>query len=274
MRLSLCNEVLRGWSFARQCAYAAALGYQGLEIAPFTLGPDPRRLGPRRIASVRAALAAEGLACSSLHWLLLAPAGLSITAADAAVRRTTVDVMRRLCDLAAELGAAVLVHGSPAQRRLPARRPDAARQRAIDCLALAAEAAAEAGVTYCLEPLAARETNFVNTVAEAVAIVDAVGRPSLRTMIDTCSAGTQEGDVVALVERWLPSGYVAHVQVNDPNRRGPGEGAMAFAPVLAALQRQRYAGWVAAEPFVYQPDGPACAARAAGYLHGVLESLR
>ncbi len=272
MKLSLCNEVLRDWSFARQCAFAAAVGYDALEIAPFTLGPDPRKLSPRRIAAVRAGLAAEGLKCSSLHWLLVAPQGLSITSADSAVRRETVEVMRVLCGLAAELGADVLVHGSPAQRKLPSARPDAARHRAMDCLAAAADAAANAGVTYCIEPLAARETNFVNTVAEAVAMVESIGNPALKTMIDTCAAGKQEGDVVALIDRWLPSGHIAHIQVNDPNRRGPGEGDMAFAPVVAALQRQGYAGWVAVEPFIYQPDGPACAARAAGYMRALSEA--
>ncbi|MEO7855131.1 MAG: sugar phosphate isomerase/epimerase family protein [Rubrivivax sp.] len=272
MKLSLCNEVLRPWSFARQCAFAAAVGYDALEIAPFTLGPDPRKLTPRRIAGVRAALAAEGLKCSSLHWLLVAPQGLSITTADAAVRRETIDVMRALCGLAAELGAEVLVHGSPAQRKLPSARQDAARQRAAGCFAAAADAAADAGVTYCIEPLAARETNFVNTVAEAVALVEAIDHPALKTMIDTCAAGTQEGDVVALIDRWLPTGHIAHIQVNDPNRRGPGEGEMAFAPVLAALARQRYAGWVAVEPFIYQPDGAACAARAAGFMRALQEA--
>ena len=278
MKLSLCNEVLRPWSFARQCAFAAAVGYDALEIAPFTLGPDPRKLSPRRIAGVRAALAAEGLTCSSLHWLLVAPQGLSITTADAQVRRDTVDLMRALCDLAAELGAPVLVHGSPAQRELPRSanpaRQKSARQRAADCFAAAADAAAKAGVTYCIEPLAARETNFINTVAEAVALVESIGKPALKTMIDTCAAGTQEGDVVALIDRWLPSGHIAHIQVNDPNRRGPGEGDMVFAPVLAALARQRYAGWVAVEPFVYEPDGPACAARAAGYMRALAATAR
>jgi len=218
----------------------------------------------------------EGLACSSLHWLLVAPQGLSVTSADASVRRETIDVMGALCELAAELGASVLVHGSPAQRKLPttsqSSRQDAARQRATECFAAAADAAAEAGVTYCIEPLAARETNFINTVAEAVALVEAIGKPALKTMIDTCAAGTQEGDVVGLIDRWLPSGHIAHIQVNDPNRRGPGEGDMAFAPVVAALARQDYAGWVAVEPFIYQPDGAACAARAAGFMRALQEA--
>lgn len=271
MKLSLCNEVVRELSFPRQCAFAAALGYDGLEIAPFTLTDEPRRLTPRRIAGVRAALAAEGLACSSLHWLLVTPPGLSITSPDAAVRRSTIEVIRRLCDLAGELGASVLVHGSPGQRRLPAGRQAAARARAIECFGAAADAARAAGVTYCIEPLASRETNFINTVAEAVALVGEIDQPSFRTMIDTCAAGTEESDVVGLIDRWLPTGNIAHIQVNDPNRRGPGEGEMSFGPIVAALSRHRYRGWIAVEPFIYQPDGRACAARAAGYMRALEE---
>ena len=41
----------------------------------------------------------------------------------------------------------------------------------------------------------------------------------------------------------------------------------------AALQRHRYAGWLAVEPFEYVPDGRGCAARAIGYLRGAMEGL-
>ena len=76
-----------------------------------------------------------------------------------------------------------------------------------------------------------------------------------------------------LIDAWLPTGLIAHVQVNDPNRRAPGQGEMRFAPIFAALKRHGYAGTVAVEPFDYVPDGPGCAAYAAGYLRGVRESL-
>lgn len=274
MKFSLCNEVIREMPFERQCAFAAAVGYHGLEIAPFTLSDEPHRLEPSRVAEIRRALEAEGLACSSLHYLLLAPEGLSITSEEDAVLARTTDVLRRLVDLAAELGADVLVHGSPKQRNLPEGAEDAARARALACFRGAAEAAEKAGVTYCVEPLARRETNFVNTVAEAVAVVEEVNNPALRTMVDCSAASQEEGDVAALLDRWLDSGFLAHVQVNDTNRRGPGEGELRFAPILDVLRRRDYGGWVAVEPFVYEPDGPACAARAAGYLHGTLEALR
>ena len=146
MRISLCNEVIAGMPFERQCAFARDVGYDGIEIAPVTLTDDPTALTARRSPAWRRAAAEAGLPITSLHYLLRAPAGLSITTADAAVRRRTVDVMRALCALAGDLGARVLVHGSPDQRALAPGEEDEGRKRGIDCFAAVAEAAAQAGV--------------------------------------------------------------------------------------------------------------------------------
>jgi len=274
LTIALCNEVLRERPFPAQCDLAAALGYDGIELAPFTLGAEPHRLGAKERRVVRQATVDAGLAITGLHWLLVAPSGLSITSADAAVRERTVDVMRRLIDLCAELGGEVLVHGSPAQRKLWPGQQDDGRKWALDCFAAAAGRAAQAGVTYCIEALAPDETNYVNTVAEAAAIVDTIGNPALRTMLDCCAAGQYEVESPAeLIDRWLPSGHIAHVQVNDSNRRGPGQGDDEFAPVLAALRRHGYDGIIAVEPFDYHPDGATAAARAVGYLRGIEAAL-
>lgn len=274
MRIALCNEVVRELEFSHQCTFAAAVGYDALEIAPFTLADEPHRLSAAQRSEVRNALTTAGLEMLSLHWLLLAPKGLSITSADATVRNRTVDVMRRLVELCADLGGQVLVHGSPAQRKLEPGAEEDGRLRAAECLAAAAESAAAAGVTYCIEPLAPRETNFVNTVAEAVAIVEHIGNDALKTMIDCSAAGAAESEPVsAVIRKWVPSGMIRHVQVNDPNRRGPGEGELEFVSILAALRDSGYSGDIAVEPFVYAPDGRACAARCIGYLRGCLEGV-
>jgi sugar phosphate isomerase/epimerase len=272
MRLALCNEVLREMPFAAQCARAAALGYAGLEVAPFTLDAEvPHLLPAGRRVELRRAAAEAGIAISGLHWLLVAPAGLSITTADPAIRARTLDVIERLIGLAADLGAGYLVHGSPGQRRIEAAG-DAARAEA--CMARIAAWAVAAGVIYCLEPLAVRETNWATTLAEAADIVGRIDSPALRTMLDVSAAGNGEVEPAdALLEHWLPSGLVAHVHLNDRNRRGPGQGRDRFGPILAVLLRQGYAGWCGVEPFDYVPDGPGVAAFAAGYLRGVWEGL-
>lgn len=272
MRFALCNEVVRDRPFAAQCVLAAALGYDGIEIAPFTLDAEaPHRLPVADRSAVRRAAAEAGVAITGLHWLLVAPAGLSITEPDEAVRTRTLDVIERLVGLAADLGAPVLVHGSPAQRRVTG--PDDAR-RAEATLAQAAVWADAAGVTYCLEPLAPRETNWATSVAEAAAIVESVGHPALRTMLDVCAAGGggESDDVPALLDRWLPTGLLGHIHLNDRDRGAPGQGGDRFGPVLAALRHHGYAGVCGVEPFEYRPDGATCAARAIGYLRGLQEA--
>jgi D-psicose/D-tagatose/L-ribulose 3-epimerase len=274
MRISLCNEVIGELDFVRQCALAAALGYDGLEIAPFTLSDDPTQLAPDEIAGLRRAAADAGIAITGLHYLLRAPAGLSITSLDAAQRRRSIEVMRAMCGLCAELGARILVHGSPDQRVLVRGDEVSGHQHGVACFAAVADAAQAAGVTYCIEPLARNQTAFVNTVGEAAAIVRAIGNPALRTMIDCSAAGQAETESVdALIRRWLPTGLIAHMHFNDPNRRGPGEGELAFGPILSALRESGYVGDASIEPFVYLPDGPACAARGIGYIRGILEVL-
>ena len=177
MLLSLCNEVIRELPFERQCEFAAKVGYDGLEIASFTLSEEPHLLPGSRRAEIRGAAAAAGIAITGLHYLMIAPKALSITSADAGQRARTVDVMRRLCDLAADLGGHYLVHGSPAQRRLDPGKEAEGRKWGAECFAAAAEAAGKAGVTYCIEPLAPPDNNFVHTLDEAVQIVRAVASP-------------------------------------------------------------------------------------------------
>jgi D-psicose/D-tagatose/L-ribulose 3-epimerase len=274
MLVSLCNEIIAELPFVRQCELAASLGYDGLEIAPYTLSDDPARITSAQIAALRRAATDAGIAITGLHYLLRAPVGLSITSPDATVRARSVEVMRALCGLCAELGGAILVHGSPDQRRIDPGDVEEGRKRGAECFATVADVALDARVTYCIEPLARNQTAFVNTVAEAAEIVHSVDSPALRTMIDCSAAGQTETEPVdALVRRWLPTGLIAHMHFNDPNRRGPGEGTLAFAPILAALRESGYSADASIEPFVYRPDGPTCAARGIGYIRGVMQAL-
>jgi sugar phosphate isomerase/epimerase len=275
MRLALCNEVLRDRDFAAQCAFAAAVGYDGLEVAPFTLADDPLALSAEKVAQARRAAADAGIAITGLHWLLVKPDGLSITSPDAAVRTRTIDAIRRIVDLCAALGGRYLVHGSPAQRRTPEGADRAtARARIAEALVAAGRAAQDVGVLYLLEPLPRDETDQINTLDEAAVLVREVGSPALATMFDAKSAALSEATGAAdLLDRWLPTGLIRHVQLNDRNRRGPGQGSDRIAPIVEALLRGGYTGDVAIEPFEYVPDGPACAARAAGYVRALFEAL-
>ncbi len=270
---SLCNEVLQPLSFEAQCQYAASLGYTGLEIAPFTLCEEPQSITIAQAKTFRQIAQSHGLQITGLHWLLVKPEGLSITSTDESVVQKTLAFVHHLCALCAAMGGKYLVHGSPKQRLIQNEQTHAeALALATKFFEKAANSAHEYGVTYCIEPLSADQTPLINTLAQAIAIVQEINHPALKTMLDTSSAGLAETVPIAdLIDQFFTSGHIAHVQLNDPNRRGPGQGDMQFGPILRALQRNNYQGAIAIEPFDYQPDGPACAARAIGYLTGLGE---
>lgn len=275
MKLSLCNEVLMPLPLDQQCEAAARMGYDGLEVSPFTLAADPNTLGAAEARALHATARSHGLAVSSLHWLLVKPEGLSLVTSDAALRRRTLDLLRRLIDFAAVCEARVLVHGSPRQRSPgPGQSVADATDRLASALAELAPHAAAAGVVYCLEPLGPFETPVINTVAEAAALVDRIGSPALRTMLDVSAASHSEtAPVHQVLAQYLASGHIAHVQLNDANRRGPGQGDTPQAPVLQALHHAGYAGWVAVEPFEYVPDGLGCTDFSARHVRGLWSAL-
>jgi D-psicose/D-tagatose/L-ribulose 3-epimerase len=274
MKISLCNEVLADHDFPRQCELAKQMGYDGLEVAPLTLSPEPHLLPAERRKEIRRIAEDSGVPVTGLHYLLRAPEGLSITAIDAAIRARTVDVIRRLIALSHDLGGTIIVHGSPAQRRLEPGHEADGRRYGIECWAAIAKDAEAAGVTYCVEPLHQPDANFVNTVEEAASIVRQIGSPAVRTMIDCSAASIWEKQTVPeLIRQWVPSGLIAHIHFNDTNRRGPGDGKLAFGSIISALRETGFAGNASIEPFIYIPDGATCAARNIGYMRGVMDGL-
>lgn len=276
MKISLCNEVIRDWEIGRQAGFAAELGYDGLEIAPFTLNENgPSALDADALAKIRSTVEAEGIAVSGLHWLLVAPDGLSITDADPATQQRTKQTIDALVSMCAALGGSYLIHGSPAQRVLPNSEAEAAKARALAHFRHAAEAANTAKVHYLLEPLSSAQTAYVNTLADAAAIVSAVDQPYFSAMIDCCSAAQAESTSIPdLLSQHLPSGLIRHVHFNDPNLRGPGQGDLDFLPIVERLLELNYDGWIGVEPFDYVPDGPASAARAIGTIRALEQAAK
>lgn len=250
LEYTLCNELLAGEGkpLAEQARIAADLGYVGLELAPATLGPAPHRLGAARVAEIRATVEDAGLRVTGLHWLLSGYPDVSIT--DPATQGRARDILLGLVDLCSDLGGAVLVHGSPRQRRRPAGMDDAALTDWLaEFFAPVARAAEARGVTYCIEPLSRAEDDTVNTVAQGAALVRAVGSPAFRTMIDISAAGQTEPPVADLIRDWVPTGLIGHIHANDTNRGAPGMGDDPFADIVRALLA---AGWdrpVGVEPF-------------------------
>ena len=210
-RLAVCNETFDGWNFRDAMTGTIRFGYTGTEISPFTLANDPSTVTAQRRLALRHIMADEGVEYVGLHNLLKAPAGLHVTTSDAEQRRRGWEFFRKLIDLAADLGDdARMIFGSSKQRsaKLGGTTIADAKKRLAEGLAEAAPHAEARGVKILMEPLAPHLCDVVNTMAEAVEVVDQVNSPAVRSMFDTHNAVAETLGHGEVIKKYLP--YIEH----------------------------------------------------------------
>ena len=131
MPYAICNELFEDWPLDKTAAFVAELGYQGLELAPFTLCNLVTDLSAADRRRIRRTVESAGLSVVGLHWLLAQTEGFQLNDSDPDVRARTAQYLLDLIDCCAELGGEVLIFGSP-QQRDRAARPLARRGLEID----------------------------------------------------------------------------------------------------------------------------------------------
>ena len=260
MKFAICQELYVDWDWSRQCAFSAEVGYTGLEVAPFTLAPRITEVSAERRREMRRQAEDAGLQIIGLHWLLAKTEGLHLTTSNAAVRRATADYLIELGKACADLGGSLMVFGSPFQRNIEqGMSAEQAYANAAEVFRDCLPACADRGVRICMEPLTKKETNFVNTCAEAVELIRLVDRPNFVLHQDVkAMLGAETEPIPVLIERYRD--VLGHFHVNDTNQLGPGMGDTDYHPIFEALLKTQYDGWVSVEVFDYSP-GPETIAR-------------
>jgi sugar phosphate isomerase/epimerase len=260
IRLGICNELFEGWEFDRVCRTVKALGYDGIEIAPFTLAPLITDLSPVRRQELRRMVEDAGLATIGLHWLLAKTEGLYLTSADPAVRQRTGDYLVALAEATRDLGGTLMVFGSPKQRDLlPGVSYDQAVGHAIEVFRRVMPRVADAGVDLCFEPLAPADTNFVNSCDQAMELIRRVGHPNFKLHMDVKAQSAEtDATVPELIRRH--AARAGHFHAQDVNLRGPGMGNVDFGPIMKALVDSGYDRWVSVEVFDFSPGAEETAA--------------
>jgi sugar phosphate isomerase/epimerase len=269
MKFAICNELFEGWPFERVCRYVKSVGYDGLEVAPFTLAPLITDVSAQQLADLRKVASDAGVRILGLHWLLAKTEGFYLTSPDTAVRARTAEYLVALAKAAHDLGGDLMVFGSPKQRSLLAGvSPDQAFAYAVDTFTRAMPGIADQGVRLCMEPLAPTETDFINTCAEGARLMDAVHHPGFVLHLDVKAMSSETVPVTDLIREYAPR--TGHFHANDPNMKGPGFGDVDFAPIFRALQEAGYRGWVSVEVFDYTPDPETIAHRSVEYMQSRL----
>ncbi len=271
-RQAICNEAYEKWPFAESCKSIRKAGYDGIEIAPFTLAEDPSTIPVAARREYRDVIASEGLEFVGLHWLMVSPKGLHVTTPDGALRDRSWRHIRGLIDLSGDLGGGVMVFGSPKQRATTggATREEATR-RYVEGLASVAPQAAERGVTILVEALPTGQCDVVQTIDEAAGIVREIASPGVKTMFDVHNAIDEVEPHAVLVDRFYE--LIRHVHVNELDGNYCGTGDYDFKPLLEELRRRNYPGWVSLEAFDFNPGPEKIANESLRYLERRIAEL-
>jgi hydroxypyruvate isomerase len=118
-------------------------------------------------------------------------------------------------------------------------------------LKFAADKLKAAGIRLLIEPINSYDIPgfFLNTTAQAAAVLDAVGSDNLRIQYDIYHAQRMEGELAATMQAYLPR--IGHIQLADnPGRHEPGTGEINYPFLFRHLDAIGYAGWIGCE---YKP---------------------
>lgn len=260
MRLATCSEPWREQPVEAVFGIAAQLGFDGVELAPFTIADDVADIPAARRRQIVRAAGDAGVVVVGLHWLFISPKGLHLTTPDAAVRRRSAEYIQHLADFCADVGGKVMTFGSPKQRDIvPPTTFAEGWQRAREVYASCAEVLAGRGVTLCIEALTPADTNFINTVEDAARLADEIGHPNIDIMLDCRAMSAMPDGVVGTIRRF--GGRAKHFHANEASGKGVGMLSRSDEPPLIdytsamrALAESGYDGWVSVEPFDDQPD--------------------
>lgn len=272
MRYAICNETFGDWPLAKACDAAAACGYAGVEIAPFTLAPRAGDVSPAARSELRRTIARAGLECVGLHWLLARTEGFHVAHPDRGVRDLTVEYLGDLARLCRDLGGRVLVFGSPKQRSLvPGVSPDEAADHLRDVFTRLVPVLEATDTVVAIEPLSPVETDVLTTAAETCRLIERIGSPHVRLHLDVKAMASEPTPIPEIIR--ASAAHLEHFHANDVNLQGPGFGAVDFAPILRALAGIHYAGWVSVEVFDYAPGPERLARDSIAYMQRIESEL-
>ena len=279
MKFAICNEIFwtedkNKWTLRRQFEAARSMGFTGIEISPFTLNFDARKITDEQKREIVDCAGEFGVEVAGIHWLLSNTEGFHATDPDPEVRERTALYMEDLVRLGIDLGGSMMVVGSPLQRAV---RDGVSYCQAWewfrDCMRRCGEVALDADFKVCIEPLCvATGNNFIYKADEARKMAREINLPTIGVILDTYSGSQEEADLPREIRDTADLLY--HYHCNDVNKRAPGWGDTDFVPIMKALLDIDYQRFCSIEVFDFTLDAYEHCEKGLRALQAALEQAR
>lgn len=219
------------------------MGFDAVEIIPFDPDGFPA-------AKARRAAADLGLTLNMGYGM---PAEYNVISPDPQVRKRGIAFTRKLIDLATEAGAVVFggaIYCGWGYLSGRMRTTDEWQWGVEACRQGAEYAQTGSKLIIGIEPLNRFESHFINTAADAVRFIEAVGMPNVKVHLDTFHMIREEDDIAAAVRQ--TGQHLGYVHACENQRGIPGRGLVPWVPFFQALKEVGYDDCVTIESF--DPD--------------------
>jgi sugar phosphate isomerase/epimerase len=185
---------------------------------------------------------------------------------DPALFQEAVKRLEAIIDLAAKLGADVIIGGVRGKLGGSIEEQETQRSRAMEGFTACDRHAEERGVRLLIEPINRYETNFINNASEAIEFIQATGSRTAKVLFDTFHSNIEEVNLPATLHQL--GDRLGYVHIADSNRQAPGRGHLDFTPIFETLGHLGYQGVVSAE-ILPLPDDASAVVRTANFLNGI-----
>ena len=222
--------------------YIKEWGCEGVEVAPTRLWPNPAEATREQRRNFREKVHGFGLEIVALHALLFQRDDLGLFR-DSTTEIKTIEYLKRLCELAKDLGTKVLVVGSPANRRRGNIPFAEALERAVEFFTPIARYAVQLGVCLCIEPLKPEETDFITTVQEGHKLIEMIDSPGFGLHLDAKAVNAQGENFEDILRPVIKC--VKHFHINNDAKlselnTSPEVDHVGLAEALRKLHYNRY----------------------------------
>ncbi|HBY98294.1 MAG: sugar phosphate isomerase/epimerase [Ardenticatenaceae bacterium] len=240
-RFAVQASLVPGTSFREQFELLARWGYDGIEVS----GADLlHHTGELRQAMQESPVTVTSACAGFEGWLV---------DRNPRARNLAIAQIKAMLAAGAELATAGLIspaaYGIDSRGVLPPYRSaftlEEDRALLIDSLRQIVESAERTGGTLLLEPLNRYVDRVLNSLEEAVSVIEEIGSPVIRLIPDFFHMNIEEADIAASLRRH--AAHIGHVHLSDSNRLLPGRGHIDFASGFAALRDAGYDGAFAIE---------------------------
>jgi D-psicose/D-tagatose/L-ribulose 3-epimerase len=235
--MTLCISNI-AWHQEQEDAFLAVLPEMCcnlLEVAPSKIWPEPVAAAPSELRAYRAHVESFGLRIVSIQALLYSRPDLKLFVSQGG-DRAAARYLVGLCRVAEDLGAEVMILGSPKNRCKGELTPRQAAERAAEIFAPVATAAAESGTRLCIEPLGPSETDFITTAREGAELVQLMDHPGFGLHLDAKALAEESGDLDEILRLAVPLTH--HFHISEPHLGIPGASGLVDHARLGRLLAQ------------------------------------